>query len=147
MTAMHRDFKEFLKLLKERKIRYLLIGGYAVIYYGYPRMTADMDIWIEKTKDNAEKLLQAIIDFGFNPPELSPIIFLSDNAIIRMGIKPFMIELLNDISGVSFDDCYERKTTGLIDGIEVDLISLEDLLINKKAAGRLKDLSDIESLQ
>jgi hypothetical protein len=124
----------------------LLIGGYAVGYYGYPRATADMDVWIEILSDNAQKIIKVLKEFGFESPELKPELFLEKNKIIRMGLPPFRIEVLTTISGVNFDECYKEREQITIDGIRVDLISLKHLKLNKKAAGRYKDLNDLEHL-
>jgi len=140
------DFKEFLKLLKDHKVRYLLIGGYAVGYHGYVRATVDMDIWVAIHPDNAERIVSVLKEFGFDLPELSPQLFLKEKQIIRMGIPPLRLEIATSISGVEFDGCYEARVVEELDGVEVDLIDLKHLKLNKKASGRLKDLSDLENL-
>jgi hypothetical protein len=140
------DFKEFLKLLSAHQIKYLLIGGYAVGYHGYPRATADMDIWIAMNSENAEKVVTAVKQFGFNVPDLAVEMFLKPNQIIRMGVPPVRIEILTTISGVSFEECYPGRVVDELDGVEVNLISLRHLKINKKAFGRHKDLDDLENL-
>lgn len=140
------DFKEFLKLLNAHQVEYLLIGGYAVGYYGYPRATADMDIWIAIDPQNARKVVAVLKEFGFDIPDLSMEVFMKPNQIIRMGIPPVRIEILTTISGVSFEECYPERVVDGLDGVEVNLISLRDLKINKKAFGRHKDLDDLENL-
>jgi hypothetical protein len=140
------DFKEFLKLLKEHNIRYLLIGGYAVGYHGYPRATADMDIWVGMQPANAEKIVAVLREFGFDIPELSVELFLTEGQIVRMGVPPVRLEITTSISGVEFDECYKERVIDNLDGIEVSLISLKQLKINKKASGRHKDLNDLENL-
>ena len=140
------DFKEFLKLLNTHQIKYLLIGGYAVGYHGYPRATADMDIWIAMNSENAEKVVTALKQFGFNVPDLAVEMFLKPNQIIRMGVPPVRIEILTTISGVSFEECYPGRVVDELDGVVVNLISLRHLKINKKAFGRHKDLDDLENL-
>jgi hypothetical protein len=140
------DFKEFLKLLNEKEVRYLLIGGYAVGYHGYPRATNDMDIWIAINTDNAKRVVMALQEFGFNLPELKPELFLRENTIIRMGVPPMRLEISTGISGVEFDECYANRIVDMLDGMQVNIIDLQHLKINKKAAGRLKDLADLENL-
>jgi predicted nucleotidyltransferase len=140
------DFKEFLKLLNEKGVRYLLIGGYAVGYHGYPRATNDMDIWIAVNPENAERVVDALHAFGFDLPELTPDLFLQENKIIRMGNPPMRLEITTGISGVEFDDCYTNRVVDVLDGVEVNVIDLPHLKVNKKAAGRLKDLADLENL-
>jgi len=135
------DFKDFLKLLKDHNVEYLLIGGYAVGYYGYPRATADMDIWIAIQWQNAEKIVTVLKEFGFDLPELTVDVFLKENQIIRMGIPPVKLELSTTISGVDFTECYQQRTIDIIDGVEVNLISLKHLKINKKALHFLSNIS------
>ncbi len=140
------DFKDFLKLLNKRAVRYLLVGGYAVGFHGYPRATNDIDFWIELNRENAEKIVEVIREFGFNPPELSPELFLKDKQVIRMGIAPLRIEVLTEISGVNFVECFAERTVAEFDDIKVNILGLKHLKINKKASGRLKDLADLENL-
>ncbi len=140
------DFKEFLKLLNDKGVRYLLIGGYAVGYHGYPHATNDMDIWIALHPDNAERVVTVLREFGFNLPELTPELFLKEKAIIRMGVPPMRLEISTGISGVYFDECYASRIVDVLDGVEVNIIDLPHLKANKKAAGRLKDLADLENL-
>ncbi len=140
------DFKEFLQLLNSRGVEYLVVGGYAVGFHGYPRATADLDIWIAATEKNAEKLEGVLRDFGFDLPELSKDLFLEKDRIVRMGTPPVRVEILTSISGVQFHRCYTSRETTEIDGVKVDFISLEHLKANKKAAGRHQDLSDLEHL-
>jgi hypothetical protein len=140
------DFKEFLKLLKEYEIRYLLIGGYAVGYHGYARATSDMDIWVAIHPDNAQKIVTVLKVFGFDHPDLSAELFLQENKIIRMGMPPVRLEITTSISGVEFDECYQARVVDKLDGVEVNLIDLENLKKNKKASGRSKDIADLEKL-
>ena len=140
------DFKEFLKLLNEKGVRYLLIGGYAVGYHGYPRATNDMDVWIAIHPDNAQKIVEVLKEFGFDHPELTPKLFLQENKIIRMGNPPMRLEISTGISGVEFEECYASRIVDTLDGMQVSIIDLPHLKANKKAAGRLKDLADLENL-
>jgi predicted nucleotidyltransferase len=140
------DFKEFLRLLNTHTVEYLLIGGYAVGYHGYPRATNDMDIWIAIHSDNAERMVRVLREFGFETPDLSPELFLQGHSMVRMGLPPMRIEVLTTISGVEFAACYATRETAMIDGVEVTLISLPDLKVNKQASGRYKDLDDLEHL-
>ena len=140
------DFKEFLKLLNSHRVEYLLIGGYAVGYYGYPRATADMDLWVATHQNNAEKLVAALREFGFNVPQLSVNLFLKAEQIVRMGVPPLRIELLTTISGVRFENCYSERIIDVIDDVEVHIINLKHLKQNKQASGRHKDLDDLQNL-
>jgi hypothetical protein len=133
-------------LLKEYDVRYLLIGGYAVGYHGYPRATEDMDIWVAVHPDNAQKLVSTLKAFGFDDPNLTQELFLQKPKIIRMGFPPMRLEISTSISGVDFEECYKTRIVDEFDGVEVDLIDLEHLRKNKKASGRPKDLADLEKL-
>ena len=146
-TILPSDFREFLKLLNSRNVRYLLIGGYAVGYHGYSRATADMDLWIDIDPDNAARVVSVLREFGFASAELEPSLFLDEGKIVRMGVPPLRIEILTTISGVSFGDCYSQRVTAQIDGLEVPVISLEQLKVNKRASGRFKDLADLDQLK
>ena len=140
------DFKEFLKLLQDHKVRYLLIGGYAVGYHGYVRATGDMDIWIEREKENAKKMVAVLEQFGFESSQLSSSQFMIPDQIVRMGVPPVRIEIMNTISGVVFQECFEKKVIENWNGVTAYIISLTKLKENKKASGRLKDLNDLEHL-
>jgi hypothetical protein len=142
------DFKEFLRLLNSKQVEYLLIGGYAVGYYGYPRATADIDIWIAINPDNAQKVVAAIDEFfGVRLQDATPELFLQENKVARMGVPPFRIEVLTTISGVGFPECYAERVVDTLDDVQVTIISLKHLKLNKKASGRLKDLNDLEHLE
>lgn len=140
------DFKEFLKLLKEHDVRYLLIGGYAVGYHGYSRATEDMDIWVAIHPDNAQKLVATMKAFGFDTPEINPELFQQKPKIIRMGFPPLRLEITTSISGVEFEECYQLRIVDHFDGVEVNVIDLENLKKNKIASGRTKDIADVEQL-
>jgi predicted nucleotidyltransferase len=141
------DLREFLKLLNSARVEYLLVGGYAVGYYGYPRATGDMDIWVAISDKNAHKLVRVLRDFGFNLPNVQPKVFLEKDRIVRFGEPPLRIEILTTISGVSFEDCFARRARVKFDGLRVNLIGLEDLKKNKAASGRPKDLDDLQALE
>ena len=145
-TQIPPDFKEFLQLLNAKEVEYLLIGGYAIGYHGYPRATVDMDVWVAINPVNAEKVAAALVEFGFDVPELSAELFLKEDQIIRMGVPPFRLEILTTISGVQFAECYAERVVDSIDGVEINIINLEHLKINKKASGRYKDLNDLANL-
>lgn len=146
MQSLPKDFKDFLKLLNYHEIKYLLIGGFAVGYHGYPRSTGDMDIWADITEHNARNLVSVLKEFGFDLPEIRKELFLQKDKILRMGNEPIRIELLTTISGVDFQTCYSNRIEDKIDGIPVKIINLENLKSNKKSTGRYKDLDDLENL-
>lgn len=133
-------------MLNKHKVRYLLIGGYAVVYHGYLRTTADMDIWIAPDDSNAEKVINAIKEFGFDVPDLEPKIISEQRKILRMGEPPLRIEVLSDIDGVEFESCFKNKVEVTIDNVPVGIIGLNDLKKNKKSTGRNKDAADLDYL-
>jgi hypothetical protein len=143
---LHPDFKDFLKLLNSQNVKYLVVGGYAVGYHGYPRATGDMDIWIAVNPDNARKIKRVFCDFGMDSTQVSEDLFLEKDKIIRMGNPPVRIEVITGASGVNFSECYSRREVINIDGTPINFISIEDLKKNKKASGRHKDLADLENL-
>lgn len=147
MIEFPRDFKEFLKLLNSKKIEYLIIGGYAVGFHGYPRATGDMDVWIAANEKNAMKMVGALKQFGFDLPDLNKEIFLTEKKVIRMGIPPMRLEILTFIDGVRFEDCYKNRVIANFDDFTVNFISKDDLLQNKLASGRPQDLVDYNKLQ
>lgn len=144
--TLPQDFKEFLRLLQAHEVEYLLIGGYAVAYHGYPRATQDLDIWIAIEPGNAARMTAVLREFGFDAANLSADLFLQDNKVVRMGIPPMRIEVMTTISGVGFAECYAAKVTDALDGVSVSIISLRHLKVNKQASGRHKDLDDLEHL-
>lgn len=143
-TRIPPDFKEFLKSLDAHNARFMLIGGYAVNAFGYVRNTVDMDIWIASAPDNLRRVLDAIRDFGF--PGAPDDLLHEPDAMVRMGVPPLRIEVLRKISGVEFEDCWPRRVMIDDEDLRIPAISLEDLKRNKLAAGRKKDLLDLDEL-
>lgn len=140
------DFKEFLQLLNDQQVEYLLVGGYAVAYYGYPRATGNIDFWLAVAPINAARVIAVLDAFGFGSSDITPDVFLQDNKIIQMGVPPMRIDLFTTLSGVAFAACFGRRVRDDIDGVAVNIISLDDLKANKQASGRLKDLNDLAQL-
>lgn len=141
------DFREFVELLNSHEVKYLVTGGYAVGIYGHPRYTGDLDFWIEISLENGEKMQQVFDDFGMSDLQLKAKDFTKEEAIIQIGYPPYRIDVITSISGVVFKEAFQRKKIFEIDGIPVNFIGLEDLKINKRAAGRTKDLYDLENLE
>ena len=140
------DFKEFLRLLNANRVDYLLVGGYAVGLHGYPRATVDLDIWVSPTDDNAPRVIETLAAFGFDSPALEPQLFIDPRSLVRFGIPPFRIGIMTSIDGVQYDACRERAVVFDPQGVPVPVISLADLKTNKRAAGRNKDLNDLDHL-
>jgi hypothetical protein len=140
------DFKEFFELLIEEKVEYLLIGGYAVAYHGYPRYTADMDIWINPTRENLESLIRALRRFGFKSQPFTVETFLGKENVFQFGVPPTRIDLITFAPGVEFADCYPKAEKTILGGLEILVIDRENLVRNKRACGRPKDVIDLEEL-
>jgi len=143
---LSKEFKEFTELLNDQKVEYLLVGGYAVVLYGYVRYTGDIDFWINPTEENANRLVEVLDRFGFGSLNLTTRDFTKDDQIIQLGYPPNRIDIITSVTGLTFTECYPKKNSFLIEGVEVQTISLEDLKKNKKASGRYKDLDDLENL-
>jgi hypothetical protein len=146
MIQLPPDFKEFLSLLNKKKVEYLLIGGYAVGYHGYVRATGDIDVWIAPNAENAGRTISALRELGFELPDDSQNLLLMPDNVLRMGVPPVRIEVLTSISGIGFDEAYPERVTASIDDVEVPVIGLHHLKINTRAAGRRKDIIDVEHL-
>jgi predicted nucleotidyltransferase len=143
----NQDFKEFIASLNDKHVRYLVIGGYAVALHGHPRYTKDLDIWVERSRENAQALIQALAQFGMGSLGLSEEDFLVPDQVVQIGFPPNRIDILVSISGVDFPECFDKRIEVLLDGVNVNFIDLEHLKENKKASGRLQDLADIENLE
>jgi len=146
MIPLPRDFQDFLRLLNVNAIRYVVIGGYAVAYHGYVRYTGDLDVFVELSANNASRLVSALREFGFDLPQLKPSLFLRKGRIIRLGCEPMRLEILNEIDGVSFEECYRHRRRSRVGNLRINFIALPQLLRNKRASGRQKDLADVEAL-
>ena len=144
---LNQDFKEFIQLLNDNQVRYLVLGGYAVALHGYPRYTKDIDIWIEMSSLNAYNLIKALEGFGFGSLGLTIDDFLTPDQVIQLGYPPNRIYLITTPDGVEFQTCYLSRIEVKIDDIIVNFIDLENLKKNKKASGRLQDLADLENLE
>jgi len=144
---LNQDFKEFIQLLNHNQVKYLIIGGYAVAVHGHPRYTKDIDIWIEMSQENAQKLIQALTEFGFGSLGLKAEDFQTPDQIIQLGYPPSRIDLITTPDGIDFKTCYQSKIEVIIDKIAVYFIDLENLRKNKQASGRMQDLADLENLQ
>lgn len=140
------DFKEFLKLLNSNKVQYILVGGWAVGFYGYSRVTADMDIFIGISADNISLMKSALYEFGV--PEFDSSMLTIKGNVFRIGRSPLRIEVINEISGVDFEDAFNnREFIELDDHLRIPIISIDDLFKNKSSTGRTKDKADLEELR
>ncbi len=145
--AFNKDFREFIQLLNDHEVLYLVIDGYAVAFHGYPRYTKDIDLWIWLDKGNAEKLLNVLDDFGFGSLDLKVEDFISPEQVIQLGYPPNRIDILTDLTGVDFKQCYSSRVEFSIEGTKINFIDLGNLKKTKKATGRHQDLADLENLE
>ncbi len=143
---IHNEFEEFLRLLNEENVEFVIVGGYAVAFHGYARATNDIDLFFRNTGENIRKLCRALNRFDIPTGESSVRDFAEPGIIIRIGMPPTRIELINTISGLTFDEVWTRRTTALYGNTAVSYISFQDLLVNKKASGRPKDIADFDEL-
>jgi hypothetical protein len=144
---LSKDFKEFLELLNVNKVKYLVVGGYAVAFHGHPRYTKDIDVWIELSPDNANNIMNALKEFGFGSLGLKPDDFLESDQIIQLGYPPNRIDILTTLKNLKFEGCYKTKVEVEIQGLHIDFIDIENLKKNKRATGRPQDLADAENLE
>lgn len=140
------DFKELLQLFDHHRVKYLLIGGYAVGLHGHVRATNDIDIVVAPDDANAEKVVAALVDFGLADSSLKKSLFTTPRSLVVMGVEPFAVDLINYLEGVDFYGAYARREVRKAEDIEISLISLDDLLVNKTAVARDKDKLDVIEL-
>lgn len=144
---LEKDFVDFLKLLNEYEVEYLVIGGYALGFHGFPRTTGDIDIWINRTEANAKKMIGVIDEFGFSALVLIKKDLLEKGIITQLGYPPLRIDILNEIDGVEFIKAVKNKLIFQAAQIPVTFIGIEDFIKNKEASGRRKDLIDLKQLK
>jgi len=141
-----KDFEEFFELLNRHRVRYLIVGGYAFAIHAKPRFTNDIDIFIDAEQSNAQNVLEVLKGFGFGEVGITLRDLLSPEQVIQLGFPPLRIDLLTSISSVAFADAWIRRVSARYGEQTVYFISKQDLIANKKGAGRKKDLEDLEEL-
>lgn len=144
---LHEDWKEFLRLLNSHEVEYLIIGAHALAFHGSPRLTGDLDFFVGPSEENVTRLYRALEDFGFGsvlPPAES---LLFERKVLMLGRPPYRIDILNDITGVPFEQAWMNRVLGEVEGIPVPFIARDDLVANKRASGRAKDVADLEALE
>jgi len=143
---LNEDYRDILHALSGEKVRFILVGAYALAAHGYPRATMDIDIWVMPSPDNAEAVLRALRRFGAPLHNLTKEDLQKDGTIFQIGVAPRRIDIITAASGLQFEHAYQNSIIVNIDGLDVRIPSIEDLIINKKATGRTKDLADAEAL-
>jgi hypothetical protein len=145
-VKLQQDLREFVELLNSHNVDYIIVGGHAVAFHGYPRFTGDIDFFIRPTVDNGVRLVRALEAFGFSNVGLNAETFAQANKVVQLGRPPNRIDLLTSISGVDFDEGWKGRVAGNLDGIPVSFIGKLELIKNKRASARTKDLADLEKL-
>jgi len=144
---LNKDYKDMLRALSGEKVKFLLIGAYAMAAHGYPRATMDIDIWIMPSLQNADAVLRALRRFGTPLHNLTREDLRQDGTIFQIGVAPRRIDLITAASGLQFEEVYKRSLSVNIEGIEVHIPSIDDLIRNKRESGRTRDLADAEALE
>jgi len=143
---LQKDLKEFVELLSAFDVHFLIVGAFAVAYHGYPRFTSDIDLFVEKSPENAERILKAIHQFGFGDIGLQAEDFMRDDQVVQLGVAPNRIDMMTFLSGISFEEAWASREIGELGGLSVPFISRDTLKRNKAASGRSQDLADLEHL-
>ena len=144
---LNEDYKDMLQALADEKVRFLLVGAYALAAHGYLRATMDIDIWVMPSPRNADAVLRAVQRFGAPLHDLTAADLQAEGTIFQIGVAPRRIDIITTASGLHFEETFERSLTVDIEGIEVHVPSLDDLICNKRTVGRTKDLADAEALE
>lgn len=140
------DFDRIVASLNKHQVEFMIIGGFAVVYHGHMRATKDLDLYIRRTEENAEKTVAALEEVGFGSPEMTPKVFTADNGI-SLGARPLQIDIISNLRGIDFNEAWSRREIGSFGRETVNYISREDLIRNKRAAGRPLDLDDARELE
>jgi len=144
---LNQDYKEMLQCLLEENVKFLLIGAYALGAHGFPRATKDIDFFVWATPENAANLMKALTKFGAPMHEVSESDFSSEGIVFQIGNSPRRIDITTRIDGITFEQAYANRKHIVVENVEVPVISLDDLITNKRASGRTQDLADIERLE
>src|SRR6185312_170316 len=147
LRPVNQDFLDLLSAFNAAEVRYMVVGAYAVGVHGHPRATKDLDLWIQASTDNASRVMNALHTFGAPVGDLETRDFETPGTGFMMGSPPRRIDVLTQIDGVRFEEVVPRAVDASFDGVPTKVIALDDLLINKRAAGRLQDLADVRALE
>jgi len=144
--AENPHYKELLQLLNEFEVDYLIVGGFAVMKYGEPRYTKDLDVWVHNSLQNSVRVVEALKKFGapLEHDGITAETFSAKQVVYQIGVAPVRIDILTEISGVKFSDAWEKRVASTFFGVLVHFISLDDLVTNKQALGRSSDLKDLK---
>ncbi len=143
---IQQDFKELLELLEKNKVSYMIVGGYAVAFYGYPRFTKDIDIYFEMTNENVTRIIDSLVQFGFSREDLDSALFATEGNVVTFGVEPIRVDFLNQIDGIKFSEAKKECIRGKYGSIDVFFIGKDDLIKNKLSTDRLRDKADVEEM-
>jgi hypothetical protein len=143
---MNQDFLDLLRAFIDRNVRFMVVGAYALGVHGRPRATGDLDVWVDPTADNAERLIRALEQFGAPMGQITAADFSRPGIVFQMGLPPLRIDVLTELSGLTFSEAWSSRTQAAFGPLTVDVIGREAFVKNKRATGRAKDLGDIEAL-
>ena len=144
---LNSDYKDMLQVLLDNGVKFLLVGAYAMGAHGYPRATGDIDIWVEPSADNSQRVYRALAAFGAPLHEIDEATFIQPGIVFQIGIEPRRIDLMSAVSGVTFDEAYQHRQTVEIEGLPIPILSCDDLIKNKRATGRDRDRLDADRLE
>ncbi len=144
---LNNDYKEMLQLLLDNGARFLLVGAYAMGAHGYPRATGDMDIWVEPTQDNSKRVYRSLVQFGSPLQDINDKTFVEPGIVFQIGVVPRRIDIITTLSGLEFDQAYPQRQIVEIEELRIPILSLGDLIRNKRATGRDKDRLDADQLE
>jgi hypothetical protein len=147
MKQLTPEYKEFIALLNSNKVKYLVVGGFAMAFHGYPRFTGDFDIWVDISKDNSELIINTLNEFGFYSLGLQPEDFQKKDIVVQLGYSPNRIDILTSLTGLNFNECYKEKQIVTINDIEIIFIDVLHLIKNKEALGRHQDIADVQRMK
>jgi hypothetical protein len=143
---MNPDFVDLLRAFAEREVRYLVVGAYALAHHGRPRATGDLDVWVDPTPSNASRLMSALVAFGAPLSDVTEADFARPGVVFQMGVPPGRIDILTELTGLTFEDAWPGREAGRFGELTVDFLGRDAFIRNKRATGRTRDLGDIEGL-
>jgi len=144
---LNEDYSDILLALSAEKVKFLLVGAHAMAAYGYPRSTMDIDLWVQPSEENAAAVMRALIRFGAALQDLRAEDLQKEGTVFQIGVPPRRIDIITGVTGLEFEEAFANSISTQIDGIEVRAPSLDDIIRNKSASGRRKDLADVEALK
>lgn len=140
------DFRELLELFNKHDVEYLIVGGYALAFHGAPRYTGDLDLFVRSDPMNAQRIISALRDFGFESVGLTVADFEQSDNVIQLGVPPVRVDIVTSLTGISWESAFHERVPGRYGDVQVDYIGRKQFILNKRAIGRKKDLADIEAL-